>query len=56
MTPETNEEAFKTVSQIWTRDGRMTEAQARATFNYLQPKGVAEVDFPSTFTNEFLPK
>jgi NitT/TauT family transport system substrate-binding protein len=56
MTPETNEEAFKTVSQIWTRDGRMTEGQARATFNYLQPKGVAEVDFPSTFTNEFLPK
>jgi NitT/TauT family transport system substrate-binding protein len=56
MTPETNEEAFKTVSQIWTRDGKMTEAQARATFNYLQPKGVAEVDFPSTFTNEFLPK
>ena len=56
MTPETNEEAFKTVSQIWTRDGRMTEAQARATFNYLQPKGVAEVDFASTFTNEFLPK
>jgi NitT/TauT family transport system substrate-binding protein len=56
MTAETNEEAFKTVSQIWTRDGKMTEAQARATFNYLQPKGVAEVDFPSTFTNDFLPK
>ena len=56
MTPETNAESFKTVSQIWTRDGKMTEAQARATFNYLQPKGVAEVDFPSTFTNEFLPK
>ena len=56
MTPETNEEAYKTVSQIWTRDGHMTEAQARGTFAYLQPKGVAEVDFPSTFTNEFLPK
>ena len=56
MTAETNAEAFKTVSQIWTRDGKMTEAQARATFNYLQPKGVAEVDFPSTFTNDFLPK
>ena len=28
----------------------------RATFAYLQPKGVAEVNFPSTFTNEFLPK
>jgi hypothetical protein len=34
----------------------MTEAQARATFAYLQPKGPSEVDFPSSFTNEFLPK
>ena len=56
MTPETNAEAYKTVSQIWTRDGHMTEAQARGTFAYLQPKGPAEVDFPSTFTNDFLPK
>jgi NitT/TauT family transport system substrate-binding protein len=56
MTPETNAEAYKTVSQIWTRDGHMSEAQARGTFAYLQPKGPAEVDFPSTFTNEFLPK
>ena len=56
MTAETNAEAYKTVSQIWTRDGHMTEAQARATFAYLQPKGTAEIDFPSTFTNEFLPK
>jgi NitT/TauT family transport system substrate-binding protein len=56
MTPETNAEAYKTVSQIWTRDGKMTEAQARATFAYLQPKGPSEVDFPSTFTNDFLPK
>ncbi len=56
MAPETNDEAFKIVSQIWTRDGRMTEAQARATFAYLQPSGPKNVDFPSTFTNEFLPK
>jgi NitT/TauT family transport system substrate-binding protein len=56
MKPETNEAAYKTVSQIWTRDGKMTEAQARATFAYLQPKGPVEVDFKSTFTNEFLPK
>jgi NitT/TauT family transport system substrate-binding protein len=56
MTPETNTEAYKTVSQIWTNSGQITEAQARATFAYLQPKGPAEVDFPSTFTNEFLPK
>jgi hypothetical protein len=44
------------VSQIWPMTGNMTEAQARATFDYLQPSGTAQVDFPSTFTNEFLPK
>jgi NitT/TauT family transport system substrate-binding protein len=46
MTAETNVEAYKTVSQIW----------ARGNFAYLQPKGPSEVDFPSTFTNDFLPK
>jgi NitT/TauT family transport system substrate-binding protein len=56
MTPETNNEAYDIVSQIWPKDGKMTEAQARATFGYLQPKGPQEVDFKSTFTNEFLPK
>jgi NitT/TauT family transport system substrate-binding protein len=56
MTPETNEQAFATVSQIWPATGRMTEAQARATFAYLQPEGPVAVDFPSTFTNDFLPK
>jgi NitT/TauT family transport system substrate-binding protein len=56
MTPETNEEAYKIVSQIWTKDGKMSEAQARATFNYLQPSGTQQVNFPTTFTNEFLPK
>lgn len=56
MTAETDAEAYKTLSQIWTRDDHMTEAQARDTFAYLQPKGTAEVDFPSTLTNEFLPE
>lgn len=56
MTPETNEEAYNIVSQIWTADGKMSEAQARATFNYLQPSGTQPVNFPTTFTNEFLPK
>jgi len=56
MTPQTNDEAYQIVSQIWTKDGKMTEAQARATFAYLQPSGPKEVDFPSTFTNNFLPK
>jgi NitT/TauT family transport system substrate-binding protein len=56
MAPATNDEAYDVVSQIWTNNGRMTESQARGTFDYLQPKGTQEVDFPSTFTNEFLPK
>ena len=56
MTPETNEQAYATVSQIWPLTGQMTEQQARATFAYLRPEGTVPVDFPSTFTNEFLPK
>ena len=55
MTPETNSQAYDTVSQIWTEDGRMTLDQAKATFAYLQPKG-EKIDFEKTFTNEFLPK
>src|SRR3954447_6328861 len=39
MTADTNEQAYATVSQIWPLSGRMTEAQARATFAYLQPEG-----------------
>ncbi len=56
MTAETNSQAYDTVSQIWTSNGHMTEAQAKATFAYLQPKGPAKIDFAATFTNEFLPK
>lgn len=56
MMPETNDKAYDIVSQVWSADGRMTEAQARATFAYLQPSGPQQVDFPSTFTNDFLPK
>lgn len=56
MTAETNEQAFATVSQIWPLTGQMTEAQARATHAYLQPEGPTPIDFPSTFTNDFLPK
>jgi NitT/TauT family transport system substrate-binding protein len=56
MSPETNEQAFATVSQIWPVTGQMTEAQARGTFAYLQPEGPVAIDFPSTFTNDFLPK
>ena len=56
MTREANEQAYATVSQIWPLTGHITEQQARATFAYLQPEGAVPVDFPATFTNEFLPK
>ena len=56
MTAETNAQAYATVSQIWPITGQMTEAQARATHAYLQPEGPSPIDFPSTFTNNFLPK
>jgi len=56
MTPQTNDQAYETVSQIWTVNGHMSEQQARATFAYLQPEGRVPIDFASTFTNEFLPK
>ena len=56
MSAETNDLAYETVSQIWTSNGRISEQQARATFAYLQPQGTVAVDFPSTFTNDFLPK
>jgi NitT/TauT family transport system substrate-binding protein len=56
MSPETNESAYNTVSQIWPLDPRMSEAQARATFGYLQPEGPFKVDFAQTFTNDLLPK
>jgi NitT/TauT family transport system substrate-binding protein len=53
--PKTNDGACNIVSQIWTKHGKMTEAQARATFAYQQPNGPEEVDLATTFTNGFLP-
>jgi len=49
------DKVYDTVSQIWPLDPRMNEAQARATFAYLQPAGPQPVDFPKTFSNRFLP-
>ena len=46
MAPETNEQAFETVSQIWPMTGHMTEQQARATFAYLQPTGTVAGRLP----------
>jgi hypothetical protein len=52
--PKTNDGAYNIVSQI--DEARQDdEAQARATFAYLQPNGPEEVDFATTFTNGLLP-
>jgi NitT/TauT family transport system substrate-binding protein len=56
MSPQTNDQAYDIVSQIWTKDGKISQAQAEATFAYLQPSGPQPVNFPTTFTNDFLPK
>lgn len=56
MTPETNDQAYEIVSQIWPNNGMMSEAQARGTFAYLEPSGPNPVNFPATFTNDFVPK
>ena len=55
MAADTNSQAFDTVSQIWSKDGRMSLEQAKATYSYLQPGG-EKIEFEKTFTNEFLPK
>ena len=56
MTAETNAKAYDTVSQIWTLDGHMTEAQAKATSPICSRRGRRRSTSESTFTNEFLPK
>ena len=56
MTDAMNRELFKMLNEGWSRDGNMSLAQAKATFAYLQPEGDHPINFPETFTNEFLPK
>jgi NitT/TauT family transport system substrate-binding protein len=56
MEPATNEKAYKVVSQIWSKDGRMTLEGAKKVYDYLEPPGAKEIDFEKTFTNEFLSK
>ena len=56
MNAAANDEVYAAVRQIWPENGRMTEAMAKASFDYLQPTGPQKVDIPTTFTNEFLPK
>jgi NitT/TauT family transport system substrate-binding protein len=56
MNAEANDQVYAAVRQIWPESGRMSDAQARAAIDYLQPTGPSKVDVPMTFTNEFLPK
>lgn len=53
MTADSNDKVYDIVSRIWPADPRMSEAQARATFDYPRPEGPSQVDFPRTFTNQF---
>jgi len=55
MTPETNERSYELLSQIWSRDGRMTLEGAKKVYDFLQPSGDKTIEFEKTFTNEFLP-
>lgn len=56
LSPEANDKAYETVSQIWTKNGRMTMAGAKKVYAYLKPKGQEKIDYDKTFTNAFLPK
>jgi NitT/TauT family transport system substrate-binding protein len=56
MEAATNEKAYRVVSQIWSKDGRMSLEGAKKVFDYLEPAGGKEIEFEKTFTNEFLPK
>ena len=56
LSPEANAKAYETVSQIWTKDGRMSLEGAKKVFAYLKPKGEKKIDYSMTFTNDFLPQ
>lgn len=56
LSPQSNEKAYETVSQIWTKNGHMTLEGAKKVYDYLQPKGPKQIDYKMTFTNKFLPK
>jgi len=55
MEEATNDRSYETLSQIWSKDGRMSVAGAKKVFDFLQPPGGKTVDFEKTFSNTFLP-
>ncbi len=56
LSASANDKVYTLMRQIWPESGRMTPAQAKATFDFLQPSGPSKVDLPLTFTNDYLPK
>lgn len=54
MEADTNERSYATLSQIWSKDGRMTLTGTKKVYDFLQPPGKA-IEFEKTFTNDFLP-
>ena len=55
MEPETNDRSYETLTQIWSKDGRMSLAGAKKVYDFLQPPGDKTIDFEKTFSNAFLP-
>jgi NitT/TauT family transport system substrate-binding protein len=55
MDAETNDKAYAALSQVWPDNGRITDAQVQASFDYLQPEGPQKVNLSTTYTNDFLP-
>jgi len=55
MEPATNERSYETLTQIWSRDGRMTLEGGKKVYDFLQPPGDKKIEFEKTFTNDFLP-
>ncbi len=56
MSDAMNRELFGMLNQAWSRDGRMSVEQAKATADYLKPSGDHPLDIAKTFTNDFLAK
>jgi NitT/TauT family transport system substrate-binding protein len=56
MDAAANDKAYAALKQVWPASGRMTDAQAQASFDYLQPEGPQKVNLSTTYTNDFLPK
>lgn len=55
MEPATNDRAYELLTQIWSKDGRMTVEGGKKVYAFLQPPGDKKIDFEKTFTNDFIP-